>query len=201
MRRWREWLPSVATAFFWLLTVIVYPYTAEQTDIMVYVQVTACALLPTVLLLGGRVLKSTFPVSLNVLVAAQVVLASFLGSGMGFYQSVPWWDLLMHGTFGVLAAAILHTLLRRDGNGLGRTLLWMTVFLSVMGLAALWEVFEYGADLIFGGDAQRVLAALQAGISPVRDTMTDILITAVGVGAHGLVLGCQLLLRNRKSTC
>lgn len=196
MKRWWEWLPCIGTAFFWLVTVIVYPYTVEQTDVIVYVQLTACALLPTALLLGGRLFKRVFPVSLNTMIAVQVVLASFLGSGIGFYHTVPWWDLLMHGTFGALAAVLLHTLLRRqNGRAPGRPLLWMTVFLSVMGLAALWEVFEYVADLTFHGDAQCVLASLEAGISPVKDTMTDILITAVGVAVYGLVIGCRSICR------
>lgn len=178
-----QWLPSLVTLVLAAVTLIIYPYTVERIDPIVYAQVTAAALIPAILLFLGRLRKSPFPALLNALIALHVVLASFLGSALGFYRHIPWWDLLMHGFFGFVAAAVLYILLlRQNGRSLGMATLLTVVFLSVMGLAALWEGFEYAADLILGGDAQRVLEALETGISPIKDTMTDILITIAGVG-------------------
>lgn len=177
-----QWLPSAVTLVLAAVTLMIYPHTVERIDPIVYVQVTATALISVILPLLGRLTKRPFPVLLNALIALHVVLASFLGSAMGFYKRIPWWDLLMHSLFGLVAAvALFILLLRQNGRALGAVTLLLVVFLSVMGLAALWEAFEYTADLVLGGDAQRVLEALKAGTPPIKDTMTDILITVAGV--------------------
>ena len=43
------------------------------------------------------------------------------------------------------------------------------------------KIFEYTTDALLGGDAQRVSEALRLGTSPIADTMTDVIITAVGI--------------------
>ena len=53
--------------------------------------------------------------------------------------------------------------------------------LATLGVGALWEIWEYACDTIGGGDSQRVQEALALGISPVADTMEDLMITFVGV--------------------
>lgn len=177
-----EWVPLIVTLVLGAVTLIVYPWTTETINPVVYAQVSFTACVPAILPLLGRLTKRRFPVVINALVALHMVLASFLGSAMQFYRLVPWWDLFMHGYFGLVGSVVIYTfLLKWNGRALNRLGFYILIFLSVMGCAALWEIFEYTADALIGGDAQRVAEALRLGTSPVADTMTDIIITAAGI--------------------
>ena len=177
-----EWVPLIVTLVLGAVTLIVYPWTTEAINPVVYAQVSFTACVPAILPLLGRLTKRRFPVVINALVALHMVLASFLGSAMQFYRLVPWWDLFMHGYFGLVGSVVIYTfLLKWNGRALNRLGFYILIFLSVMGCAALWEIFEYTADALIGGDAQRVAEALRLGTSPVADTMTDIIITAAGI--------------------
>ena len=178
---------SVITVALAAVTLFIYALITQPVAPAVFVQVSACALVPTVLLLTERFTQYALSVPLFAAITVHVILSSFCGSALGFYYAIPWWDLFLHGMFGVVAAAALVGLLRCRVKPMGAVLEAVVVFLSVMGLAALWEVGEYVTDLVMGGDAQRVLQALQNGGSPVGDTMTDIIITAVGVLAYAII--------------
>jgi hypothetical protein len=80
-----------------------------------------------------------------------------------------------------VAAVVLLALLRRlGGGGLRPAGVALFLFLAVMGVGALWELSEFAADALFGGDALRVQAALAAGNHPLQDTVTDLLVTVPG---------------------
>ncbi|MBO5797844.1 MAG: hypothetical protein J6R77_05815 [Clostridia bacterium] len=144
-------------------------------------QLVLTTLATAVLPLWGRVSHRPFPPAVNWLVAGHLLLASHGGSVLGFYARIPWWDLLMHTLFGLVAAVVLLALLRRlGGGGLHPFGVALFLFLAVMGVGALWELSEFAADALFGGDALRVQAALVAGIHPLRDTVTDLLVTTIG---------------------
>ena len=66
--------------------------------------------------------------------------------------------------------------------------LLLAVFLSTMGGGAIWEIFEYVTDALLGKDSQQVWASLDAGKNPVYDTMTDIIVTALGSAVFYLIL-------------
>lgn len=170
------WMPFWVTGAASLLLCI-----AKTVPPIAAGQLVLTTLATAVLPLWGRVSRRPFPPAVNWLVAGHLLLASHLGSVLGLYARVPWWDLLMHGLFGLVAAVVLHTLLMRWGgkdlHPLG-TLLFL--FLAVMGAGALWEIAEYAADALFGGDALRVQWALARGIHPLQDTVTDLLITMIG---------------------
>ena len=78
--------------------------------------------------------------------------------------------------------------LMAGGSKMNTAILLLAVFLSVMGSGALWEIFEYVTDALLGKDSQQVWASLDAGKNPVYDTMTDIIVTAVGFAFFCLIL-------------
>ena len=149
---------------------------------MMYVQVMAAALVTAILPIISMLTEKEFPPILNVLIMVHILLASNLGSAMGFYDRFACWDLIMHGYFGFVAAVVLYVLLLKwNGGAMNRAGCMLLIFLGVMGAAAVWEIFEYTCDALLGGDAQRVQEALALGISPVKDTMTDMIVAVVGV--------------------
>jgi len=175
-------MPLVLTVTTAILSLIAYTLTTANPRPVLYVQVTAAALAPAIFPFLSRITGKPFPVIINALIAVHIVLASNLGSALSFYDRFACWDLLMHGYFGFIGGVTLYALLLKwNGAALHRGGFLLLIFLGTMGCAAVWEMFEYVCDTLLGGDAQRVQEALTLGISPIKDTMTDILITAVGL--------------------
>ncbi len=198
MKSRREWRPLMVTLILGAVTLLWYSLTAEAINPVVYVQVAFTACVPAILPLWGRWTRRPFPMSLNVMIALHIVLASFLGSALQWYRTVSWWDLLMHALFGAVGCAVVYTLiLRWGGEGLRRGGRYVLAGLSVMGCGALWEIFEFISDALLDADAQRVKEAMRLGTSPIADTMTDLMITAVGILAF--VAAEWLWHRRRKS--
>ena len=111
-------------------------------------------------------------------------LASFLGSVLGFYGSVWWYDLAMHFAFGYLGAIIgLFFVCKLADVGALRPVFVIFVCFSVsLMFAALWEVFEFTTDVLLEGTAQGVPVELADGTfaTLVNDTMEDIICNLCG---------------------
>ena len=175
-------MPFAVTLVLTFITLIAYTLLNEERTAMMYVQVMASALVTAILPIISMLTEKEFPLILNVLIMVHILLASNLGSAMGFYDRFACWDLIMHGYFGFVAAVVLYVLLLKwNGGAMNRAGCMLLIFLGVMGAAAVWEIFEYTCDALLGGDAQRVQEALALGISPVKDTMTDMIVAVVGV--------------------
>ncbi len=166
----QKWLVSGATVLLGGVTLLVYTLTGGHAP-TVYAQVAFTSPLPMAMF---WLFRRRVSFAAGVAVAAFILLASFLGSALQFYRLISWWDLLMHGLFGVVGCVVVSAVLSARGITLG---------LAVMGCAALWEIFEFIADALLGGDAQRVAEAMKLGTSPIADTMTDMMITMVGIAA------------------
>ncbi len=178
----QQWLVPLGSLLAAGLAAVGYGCTASTMDPLAFWKLAGLAAVPFVLPLLGQLTHKPYPIWLNALVAVHIALAGYGGSVLGWYDVIPGWDLLMHGLFGVVAAALMDTLLQRwNGQALQPVGYHFLLVFSVMGGAAVWELFEFLSDWWLGTDSQRVQEALRLGISPVEDTMTDILVTAVGV--------------------
>ncbi len=178
MKQKSKFLPFCITLTAAFLSLIYFTVFGDRS-IIIYLQVIFCALIPLFLYLFEGVFKLTVSFKVYMAVAFQIVLSSALGSGAMLYSVTSWWDNLTHLLFGFTASVVFTEIFR--GNSL------LLRSLSVMGCAALWEVFEYICDNLLNGDAQRVLYALQNRLNPLSDTMTDIWITIVGIGAFVII--------------
>ena len=187
MRKTGEWMPFWVTGAASLLLCV-----TTRVSPLALGQLVLTTLVPAVLPLLGRATGRTFSPLINWVITGHLLLASHLGSVLGFYARFSWWDLLMHGSFGLVAAVALYGLLMREHpNTFGS---WLLLFLAVMGSGAMWELMEFASDLLFHGDAQRVGQALREGVSPIRDTMTDLLVTIIGP----LLMGIWLWIQKKK---
>lgn len=177
-----KWCPFFASSALAVATLIVYSITEEEISVLIYLQVIATAFVPAIFPILGRLTKRDYPIFINVLITIHIVLSSDLGSALSFYGRISFWDLLMHGYFGFVFAVIMYMLLLEwNGAKLHKFGFMSLIFLSTAGAAALWEVWEYLCDTVFDGDAQRVKEALANNISPITDTMTDIIVAFAGV--------------------
>ena len=183
------WLPFLISALAAVATLVVYTATADFKMPLIYIQIPLSALVLTVLPITSLIIKRDFPPILNFLVLVLVVLAMDLGNAMNFYMRFGFWDTVMHTYFGLVAGVCLYVFfLMSGGNKMSTAVLLLAVFLSTMGGGAIWEIFEYVTDALLGKDSQQVWASLDAGKNPVYDTMTDIIVTALGSAVFYLIL-------------
>ena len=186
----RFFIPSVITNSVSAVCLIFYTIAYPEKDILVYIQGIFNAILPLFFLIFRNFFKKDIPIIIDFSAALYIVLANSFGTTLSFYRNFPLWDLFMHGIFGLVAAVILYALYSDKFSLLN--------FLSVMGLSALWECFEYLSDILLSGDTQMVKVSLSEGRNPIEDTMTDILITIVGYIVFVLVLYIYKKIKRRE---
>lgn len=119
--------------------------------------------------------------------AVYAFFASFLGTIMGFYGKVWWYDMAMHTLFGYVGAVIglFFACKLSDAEKLSPVFLAFFCFAVSLMFAALWEVFEFSGDMILNNNAQGEPITLPDGqvIRPVADTMEDIICNLCGAAA------------------
>ena len=129
-----------------------------------------------------------------------------LGDLFDFYGRFKWWDILLHGISGVMLGILGYEILPvpSDARNRRRTLyplfasVWIISFALAVG--ALWEIFEYIADGIFGLNSQQYLTSTGTfdestplkGREALRDTMEDLILGFIGAAAVAIFIYLQL---------
>ncbi|MDE6660334.1 MAG: hypothetical protein K2J93_00735 [Anaeroplasmataceae bacterium] len=175
-----DWIPGIISELVAAVFCLIYSLI-DGEKITMYLQILGAALLPFLFPIYTLISKKRLPVLLPILCGIFVFLASNLGTAMHFYDKIYCWDLIMHGIFGFICSLIVFIfLLRWNGNKLNPVGFLIIIFVFTMGIAAIWEVFEYISSCITGEDVQRVLESISMGKSPLADTMEDIMIAMAG---------------------
>lgn len=142
----------------------------------------------------NRIFRFRIPFAFNVAVSVFAVAGIILASVLDFYHLIPYYDKLLHTSFGVLGGfGVFIVLLHGRGKELKPWCFFLVIFLCVMGVAALWEVFEYACGGIFASsnpqnwrpDLNKVgdmtVREFFKTYNPLTDTMWDIIVAAFGV--------------------
>ena len=125
----------------------------------------------------GRRFNVFIPPELEVLALIFVFAALFLGEVRGYYVRFWWWDLVLHSAsgflLGIVGFLLVHVLNEKEDLELHMKPRFVALFafMFALGLGALWEIFEFGMDSIFGYNMQK---------SGLNDTMWDLIVDAVG---------------------
>ncbi len=97
-----------------------------------------------------------------------------LGEAFDFYERLWWWDLALHGAsaigFGLFGFLFVFMLFEGDRFAAPPSAIAFITFCVAMTVGAVWEIFEYGMDNIFGLNMQK---------SGLDDTMGDIMVDAL----------------------
>lgn len=147
-------------------------FTARWTVLFVSVLAFVLTLVPSVF---ERWYKIDIPVEFEVLIVVFVYAALFLGEVGNFYARFWWWDILLHGisalAFGMIGFVILFILYKK--GKVRANPIWIAIFAFSFAVAigAIWEIFEFGMDQLFGFNMQK---------SGLIDTMWDLIMDSLG---------------------
>jgi hypothetical protein len=141
------------------------------------------------------------PPALQMLAAAFVFAAFFLGELHGYYIRIWWWDIALHACSGLLLG-IVGFLLVHALNEDARIELTMHprfiaffAFTFAVACGALWEIFEFAMDQNFGMQMQKPSENDPSGLT---DTMWDMIVDTMGAAAISLY-GWRAMVRREPS--
>ncbi len=176
------WAPFAVCLVFAVLALSLHHIVCEEINKVVYIQVPACMLVPLIFPALKKWAKINVPYLFVVLICVQVIISVDFGTALDFYGLIPHYDKFLHTYFGLWCAPLVWYFIALFGGG---GMKWwgkcIIVALSVLGVAALWEIFEFTMSLIISDyDPQLWMAAVASGGNPLWDTMMDIIVAFIG---------------------
>lgn len=168
-----------------LLGIVAYGIYAQQPKAIVNGGVAfLIAFLPALL-------ERNYELPLDPWLGLWITLAVFLHTlgSAGLYGHISWWDHLTHGMSASLVAGVGYTTARAidlhaDDIHLPSRFAFAYIFVVVLSFGVIWELFEYGLDVLAGTTGVTMPLA-QHGID---DTVRDLMFNSLGaliVGAFG----------------
>lgn len=129
-----------------------------------------------------RRLRVALPVEFT-LVTSVFLYASFaLGEVRDFYEKIWWWDLALHGlsalTIGIIGFLGIYVFYMTNRINVAAGWIATITFALAVSVGTIWEIFEFLMDWFFGLNMQK---------SGLDDTMTDLMINAIGAAIAALL--------------
>ncbi len=125
----------------------------------------------------GRQYHLRIPRDFGTLALVFIYMSLFLGEVQGYYIRYWWWDLVLHAGSGFLIGITGFLLVfalnqnKRINMHLTPGFIALFAFMFSLGIGALWEIFEFTMDQLFGMNMQK---------SGIVDTMWDLIVNCVG---------------------
>jgi len=146
--------------------------TQHWSNVFVIVTAFFLTLLPAVF---SQRFHIRLPLSFLATISVFVFGTLFLGEVFDFYNRYWWWDVLLHGAsaiaFGIIGFLFVFYLFQGDKYAAPPWALALISFCFAVSIGAVWEVFEFAMDQLFG------LSMQKSGLS---DTMSDIVVDMAG---------------------
>ncbi len=158
---------------------------------------------------NGSFIEDVPPLSqtmLNIIIFVGIVIGSY----MGFFDSIFWFDNMMHILSGFVCAVFGYdfaVIIQRKKGTCAPTLAAIFALMFALSIAVGWEFYEFLMDTLHGTNLQLAKEGAETamfdlskynneyGYLGLVDTMTDMMMNAVG-GLAGMVF--MIILRNRK---
>lgn len=123
------------------------------------------------------------PSEFQLLTILFVFAALFLGEVRNFYERIWWWDIALHASsgllLGILGFLLVYALNENKHVDLHMRPRFVALFAFSFAVAigAIWEIFEFAMDRIFGTQMQKPMFGDPSGLT---DTMWDLILDALG---------------------
>lgn len=124
------------------------------------------------------------PPEFDILAIVFVFASLFLGEVRGYYTRFWWWDAVLHAgsgfLLGILGFLLVYVINQKDLGDLGLRPSFVALFAFAFSIAlgALWEIFEFSMDQIFGLNMQK---------SGLVDTMWDLIVDTIGAAVIAIL--------------
>lgn len=148
-----------------------------------------------------RLRSIVIPSEIHVVIVLFVFASLFLGEIHDYYERIWWWDLALHssaglllGLLGFLVVYVLNEDEKVDMH-MPPSFIALFAFMFSVGCGALWEIFEFGMDQIFGLTMQKPMLDDPSGLT---DTMWDMIVNTIGAAIVSLA-GWRYMSREHKS--
>lgn len=129
----------------------------------------------------GKWFDIHIPTAFSFAIALFVFATLFLGEVGDFYEKYWWWDVMLHAGTGIAFALIGLTVLliffKKKRVAADPSVLALFAFSFSVAIGAVWEIFEFSLDQLFGLNTQR---------SGLPDTMGDLIVDAVAAALAAL---------------
>ena len=125
----------------------------------------------------GKRFDVRIPHGFETLAVIFLYMSLFLGETQSYYTRFWWWDLVLHSgsafLLGILGFLMVYVLNERKEVDLDMKpkFIALFAFMFAVSIGALWEIFEYGMDQVFGLNMQK---------SGLQDTMWDLIVDVAG---------------------
>ncbi|MCM1259332.1 MAG: hypothetical protein NC182_00110 [Prevotella sp.] len=189
-----------------LLIVGIFVYTVywitKSFQIIPLLEILGCWLVSLIIPILNMKVKHRCSITINVLIAILIVIGGYLGGALAFYDRFAYWDTFCHTFFGIVSGAIfiyLIHLFEVERMNLFAIALFELAF--TLGLAGIWELFEFACDCMLDTDFQKIALSLEQGRLPQWDTMMDMLVAFLGSIIHYVwyIVYRQIRLRKNKA--
>lgn len=119
--------------------------------------------------------KINIPVEFEIITVLFIYSSLFLGEVHGYYTKFWWWDIILHTgsaiALGFIGFTILYILYKGDKIKASPITIAIFSFFFAVGIGAVWEIFEFSMDQLFGFNMQK---------SGLTDTMWDLIVDSIG---------------------
>ena len=147
--------------------------------------------------LSKRVVDVRFSRSFENFIMVFLILSNFLGGDIGFYDTVPWWDEMLHFVYGLaftlVGYRIIAIFFEERGIEKDKFIVLGFSFCFAIAIASMWEIYEYSMDQWFGDYfEEHGITLMQADKGsdeePIVDTMNDIILAVASSAVMNLLL-------------
>ena len=129
----------------------IYLFAMNGRELVRILQVIVSPLVTLVIPVLNRLCGIRIPLAFNIAVAVFALFAINFASVLNFYGLIPYYDKILHTTFGIVGSfGVFILLLYGKGEKLSPWCFFILIMFCVLGTAALWEIYEYIANAIIG---------------------------------------------------
>ncbi len=146
--------------------------SANWTTAFVAILTFIATVIPTII---SKNYNIRLPIGFEFLIVLFLYATLFLGEVRDFYFKFWWWDIALHTgaglAFGFIGFLLLYSFYRAGKFGAPAIVIAVLAFCVSMAIGALWEIFEFSMDQLFGMNMQK---------SGLVDTMWDLIVNTIG---------------------
>lgn len=177
--RIHRWI-VIVVATIMSLEFVLLSYGRQWLNAFLVLVIMSIILAPT---LAYRKLPLRIPAEFQIAALLFTFAALFLGEIRSYYDRIWWWDIALHGTSGLLLGitGFLLVYMLNESRFIDVRLrprfVALFAFAFAVAAGALWEIFEFTMDSLFGMNMQKPMLGDPSGLT---DTMWDMVMNTLG---------------------